>query len=261
MGIKIPLLSSPSNIFKLFTGEKADIIQWKIPKLELNVPFKMRFGPIPVPLSPLYATFGANLNAFAQFSIGFDTRGIAKTGNFLDGFYFGDLADVTSGADIDEFGLGFEATVGAAIDLKFASAGIEGGVRANIGLNWNDLDKDGKIYLDELADLFTLKPSPVNENDPPGLCVFDARGSIDAFVRAYYDIALFGGGSITLAEANLFSFNHSCPAPGLGEVSPDGTLTLFAATKLANAVAFMALTSTRTSRSSRSSMVACPPRK
>ncbi|MEQ1825946.1 MAG: LamG-like jellyroll fold domain-containing protein, partial [Pirellula sp.] len=228
LGLKIPLLSSPSNIFKLFTGEKADIIQWKIPKLELNVPFKMRFGPIPIPLSPLYATFGANLNAFAQFSIGFDTRGIAKTGNFLDGFYFGDLAEVTTGADIDEFGLGFEATVGAVIDLKLASAGIEGGVRANIGMNWNDLDKDGKIYLDELADLFTLKPSPVNESDPPGLCVFDARGSIDAFVRAYYDIALLGGDSITIAEINLFKFNHSCPAPGLGEMSQDGTLTLFA---------------------------------
>ncbi len=43
-----------------------------------------------------------------------------------------------------------------------------------------------------MADLFLLKPTPSNENDPPGLCVFDARGSLDAFVRAYYDIALFG---------------------------------------------------------------------
>ncbi len=28
LGIKIPLLSNPANIFKLFTGEKTDIIQW-----------------------------------------------------------------------------------------------------------------------------------------------------------------------------------------------------------------------------------------
>ena len=227
LGIKIPLISSPSNIFKLFTGEKADIIQWQIPKLELNVPFKMRFGPIPFPPVPLYATFGAKLSAFAQFSIGFDTRGIAKTGNFVDGFYFGDLANVTTGADIDEFGLNLEASVGAAIDIAIASAGIEGGVRANIGFNWNDLDKDGKIYLDELRDLFLLKPSPSDESTPLGLCVFDAHGSIDAFIRAYYEVVIFGGDSFTIAEINLFKFNHSCAAPGVAELGTDRTLTVF----------------------------------
>ncbi len=71
----------------------------------------MRFGPIPFPPVPLYATFGAKLNAYADFSVGFDTRGIAKTGNFLDGLYFGDLQNVTSGPDIPEFGISLEASV------------------------------------------------------------------------------------------------------------------------------------------------------
>ncbi len=119
----------------------------------------MRFGPIPFPPVPLYATFNAKINAFADFSVGFDTRGIAKTGSFIDGFYFGDLANVTSGQDIDEFGIGVEAAVGALIDLGIAQAGIEGGVRADLAFNWNDLDKDGKIYLDELVDLFSLYPT------------------------------------------------------------------------------------------------------
>lgn len=132
-GLKIPLITEPSNIFKLFTGEKADIVQWSIPKLDLNVPFSMRFGPIPFPPVPLYATFSAKLNAFADFSVGFDTRGIAKTGNFVDGFYFGDLANVTSGADIDEFGISLEASVGAVVDLYFVSAGIEGGCEQTLG--------------------------------------------------------------------------------------------------------------------------------
>ncbi len=231
MGIKIPLLSDPSNIFKLFTGEKTDIIQWDIPRFELNVPFNMRFGPIPFPPVPLYATFGAKLNAFADFSVGFDTRGLAKTGNFLDGLYFGDLQNVTSGPDIDEFGIYLEATVGAIIDLYFVSAGIEGGVKANLNFNWNDLDKDGKIYLDELVDLFNLLPEG---GGVPGSCVFDARGAITAFIRAYYDVWLFGGDSLTIASYDLFRFNHSCAAPGLGEVTsgsaqfPDGTLLLYA---------------------------------
>ncbi len=136
--------------------------------------------------------------------------------------------------DIDEFGLGLEAAVGAAIDVGFAEAGIEGGVRANIGMNWNDLDGDGKIYLDELVDLFLLQPTPAPAVAVPGMCVFDARGSIDAFIRAYYDVFLFGGDSFTIANINLFQFSHACTAPGLAELTSgrsdfeDGTLLLYA---------------------------------
>gem|GEM_PF-4127407 len=228
LGIKIPLLADPSKIFKLFTGEKTDIIQWDIPRLELNVPFSKRLGPIPFPPVPLFATFEASLNAFIDFSIGFDTRGISKTGRFIDGFYFGDLEQVTTGTDTDELGLSLEASVGAVIDIGVAKAGIEGGVRADIGLNWNDLDHDGKIYLDELADLFSLKPTPSNGTELPGVCVFDAHGSINAFIRAYYDVVLLGSDSFNIADISLFSFNHTCPAPGVAELGNDGTLTLYA---------------------------------
>ncbi len=48
-------------------------------------------------------------------------------------------------------------------------------MRANLDFNWNDLDKDGKIYLDELADLFLMLPSG---GGVPGSCVFDASGAI-----------------------------------------------------------------------------------
>ena len=225
-GIDIPLLSSPSNIFKLFTGETTDIVNWDIPRFDLEVPFSMRFGPIPFPPVPLYATFGAKLDAFADFSIGFDTRGLAKTGNFLDGFYFGDLDE--NGNDIDEFGISLEATVGASVDLFIASAGIRGGVGASLNFNWNDLEEDGKIYLDELADLFLLQPSPAPSTHIPGLCVFDASGRVNAFVEAYYDVFLFGSGTERFIDETLYEFGHSCPAPGIAEQSSDGKLTLLA---------------------------------
>ena len=228
LGINIPLFSDPSNIFKLFTGEAVDIIEWDIPRFDLNVPFEARFGPIPFPPSPLFAKFNVELNAFADFSIGFNTRGIAKTGNFIDGFFFGDLENVSSGFDIDEFGIGLEASLGAAIDVFVAEVGIRGGIRADLAFNWNDLDGDGRIYLDELSDLFLLQPSPAPSLEIPGLCVFDAHGSLSAFVEGYYDIFLVGGGSIDLINEEIFSFNHSCAAPGLAELSNDGTLTLFA---------------------------------
>ncbi|MEL6107788.1 MAG: hypothetical protein AAFU85_17320, partial [Planctomycetota bacterium] len=224
-GIDIPLLSSPSNIFKLFTGETTDIVNWDIPRFDLEVPFSMRFGPIPFPPVPLYATFGAKLDAFADFSIGFDTRGLAKTGNLLDGFFFDDLDE--NGNDIDEFGIGLEATVGASIDVGIAEAGIRGGVGANLKFNWNDLDDNGKIYLDELADLFLLQPSPAPSTHIPGLCVFDASGRVNAFVEAYYDVILFGSGTERFIDETLYEFNHSCAA-NIAELSGDGTLTLLA---------------------------------
>ncbi|WP_372894369.1 LEPR-XLL domain-containing protein, partial [Stieleria sp.] len=242
-GIKIPLLSDPSNIFKLFTGEKADIIQWDIPRFDLNVPFEIKFGPLPFPPIPLYATFSASLDAFADFSIGFDTRGIAKTGNFFDGFYFGDLEDVTSGEDIDEFGIGLEAAVGASIDVGIFEAGIKGGIRADLGFNWNDLDNDGKIYLDEMVDLIRLTPTPSTGLDFPGICVFDAHGSVNAFVRAYYEIDFFfasKSGSIDIFNAELFSFKHHCILPGIAELTEgdpnfdDGTLVLYAGDRAVN---------------------------
>ncbi len=208
-GINIPLLSDPSLAFKLFTGETIDIIQWDIPRLELSVPFNKKFGPI-VPVVPLFATIGAQFDAFLDLSIGFDTRGIAKTDNFADGFYFGDLEDVSTGDDIDEFGFGLQVSVGAELNLGIASAGVEAGIKADIGFNWNDLDGNGKIYFDELGRLFTLQPTPRPAKPIPGVCVFDVHGSLDAFLRFTYS-ALFVSGSIDIIDVNLFKFEHSCP--------------------------------------------------
>ena len=209
-GIKIPLLSDPSNAFKLFTGETVDIIQWDIPKLDLNIPFEKKFGPL-IPPIPLFATVGINLDASLDLSIGFDTRGIAKTGNFLDGLYFGDLEDVTTGPDIDELTFGLEVSVGAELNLGVASAGVEVAIGADVGFNWNDLDGDGKLYLDEIADLFELQPTPAIDPPIPGVCVFDVHGTITAALRFTYEVAIFGGGAIDIIDLELFNFNHSCP--------------------------------------------------
>src|SRR5205823_4958656 len=100
-GILLPLFSQPVNLLKLLTGKPADLIQWDIPRLDLAIPFSTRFGPL-IPPIPLFATVGVTFNAFLDLSLGFDSRGLLD-GNFLDGFYFGDREDVTTGPDIAEF--------------------------------------------------------------------------------------------------------------------------------------------------------------
>ena len=66
-----------------------------------------------------------NASIFADLSVGYDSRGI-ETGNFFDGFYFGDREEVFVGQDIDEFGLSLGVSLAALLDLVVASAGVEG---------------------------------------------------------------------------------------------------------------------------------------
>ncbi|MEO9594516.1 pentapeptide repeat-containing protein, partial [Rhodopirellula bahusiensis] len=212
MGVKFPLFEDPSNIFKLITGETVDLIQWDIPKVELSFSYDQTFFPIPG--IPLGVTVGAGVDFFADFQIGFDTRGLFggeapsldafKTlapASFLDGLHFIDLRD---GVDIDELGFGIEASVGAALDLSgIAIAGIEGGIRADVYANWFDPNEDGKIYLDELTKIV----------DRIGVsCVFDIRGEVSAFLRAYYEFLIFSG-EVDIVDITLFEFSNTCPPP------------------------------------------------
>ncbi|GAP96045.1 DUF4347 domain-containing protein [Leptolyngbya sp. NIES-2104] len=223
IGLDFPLLSNPANVLGLFTGKTVDLVTWKIPELKAELSFSQRFGPL-IPPIPLFANVGGTLGVAANFSIGFDTRGI-QTGNFLEGFYFGDRANVFTGTDIAEVSLYATFTAGASISAVVAEAGVEGGIRANIGANWNDPNDDGKIYIDELL-------------STPIACVFDLSGSLSAFLRAYgrigFDTFLFGfvtlfETDITIVDVKLLDFNLSCEErakpPVLAEVE-SGVLKL-----------------------------------
>ncbi|MGG6284259.1 DUF4347 domain-containing protein [Leptolyngbya sp. AN03gr2] len=223
IGLDFPLLSNPANVLGLFTGKTVDLVTWKIPELKAELSFSQSFGPL-IPPIPLFANIGGSLGIAANFSIGFDTRGIQQ-GNFLNGFYFGDRANVFSGTDIAEVSLFATFTAGASLSAVVAQAGVEGGIRANIGANWNDPNDDGKVYLDELLS------TPIE-------CVFDLSGSLNAFLRAYgrigIDTFLFGfitlfEADITIVDVTLFDFNLSCEErakpPILAEVE-NGVLKL-----------------------------------
>ena len=138
LGLSIPILSNPINAFKLLVGDTVELIEWDIPELDIEVGFDARFGPIVIP--GIYGKVGGDFGVNLDFSLGFDTRGISETGNFLDGLYFGDLSNVSSGHDVDEveFDLGFD--LGFGIDLGLASVYLVGGADANIGLDFNDID-------------------------------------------------------------------------------------------------------------------------
>ncbi|HYW20936.1 MAG TPA: DUF4347 domain-containing protein [Nodularia sp. (in: cyanobacteria)] len=221
LGLAFPIFTDPSNIFKLLLGQTADLITWDIPAFTASFSFSQLFGPI-IPPIPLFAKISGQLEVFADFFVGLDTRGL-KTGNFLDGFYFGDEVD---GVDVPELGLTAEFAAGAELNVVVASAGVRGGIRAGIFADWNDPNSDGKLYLDELI-----------SNAQRGIeCIFDLEGALKAFFEAYVKIGLdtpFGfvtlfSKSFELASVTLLDFSHSCPPlspPVLAQVE-GGTLIL-----------------------------------
>jgi Ca2+-binding RTX toxin-like protein/subtilisin-like proprotein convertase family protein len=206
LGLKFDFIQDPSNIFKYLLGQTANIVSWDIPRFDMGFDWEASFRPIPV-LPPLKVVVGLGINAFADLSVGFDTRG-RETGNFLDGFYFGDLEDVYTGADIDEFGMGIGVRLRAELDLLVASGGIEGEVRADVYANWRDTDDNGKLYIDEIAGI--IKRDGID-------CLFDIHGEVRAILRVVWEV--FGSeGSKDIIDKILFSFENECPHYELGHV-------------------------------------------
>ncbi|TDG15222.1 LEPR-XLL domain-containing protein [Seongchinamella unica] len=221
LGISFDIIENPASLFNLLIGGTVDLVTWDIPRLSAEFDFGMSFGPI-IPPIPLFATVNLGAELFADFAVGFDTRGLA-TGSFFNGFYFNDLND--AGEDILELGLGVEASAGAELNVVVASAGVEGGVRAEIGANWNDPDSDGKVYLDELARNFARGVE----------CVFDLEGALSAFFDAFVKIGFdtpFGfvtifSETLNLLDVTLLDFSVSCPPlppPLPGTLSGDDIL-------------------------------------
>src|SRR6185436_14751395 len=220
IGLDIPLITHPMNIIKLLFGQRVDLIVWDIPRLEAGFEFEQSFGPL-LPPVPLYARIFGSLSVFADFLIGFDTRGFEPGMSIFDGFYFGDFDG--SGDDVPELGLSATIGAGAELNVVIAKAGVEGGITANLGADWNDIDDDGKVYFDELGIQLGR-----------GLkCIFDLTGSLEAFLNFYAALGLstpFGDitlweKTINLVNITLFDFTCTCPPlppPVLAHVS-DGS--------------------------------------
>jgi Ca2+-binding RTX toxin-like protein len=222
-GLAFPLFASPGqHVFNLLFGKDVDIVTWDIPDLD-NVGFSFEQS-FPI-FGPLFARVFGGVGFSTNFDLGFDTRGIRQAlagstfnaGKIVNGVYFDDHVSGTT--DLPE--VSFTATIGAGAELNVvvAKAGVEGGLRGELGANLKDNNDDGKVHLDELLDNLSRGPE----------CVFDFEGALKAFFEAYLKIGLdtpFGfitlfSDRFKLLEATIFEWNHvTCPPeiPVLGEV-------------------------------------------
>ncbi|RIK79159.1 MAG: hypothetical protein DCC68_13670 [Planctomycetota bacterium] len=207
MGLRLEFLK-PVNLIKMLLGQTTDLVIWEIPRFEFDFSYEQTYPVWAVP--PISITIGADFGFFAELTVGLDTRGLVEPGaTFLDGFFFGDLRN---DRDIDELGISLGARLRAALDVVVASVGLEGELRANVLANWNDQDGNGKLYVDELAEII----------DRDGIdCIFNLSGELRAFIRVVWEV-LFASGDIDIADVRLFSFTNECPKYEMGHVASAG---------------------------------------
>ena len=181
-----PLLDKPSDIIQLLFGKPVTLVQINVPTLTFNFTYMQDF-PI---IGPLVGTFEGGIGATINLSLGYDTQGLSdflaskNPASLIDGFFFNTHDPNDPSKLLPVATLTAEIAVGAAIDLGLIKAGVEGGITATINFSWDDLNKDGKVRLDEMkANILA------NGGDP--LAVFDITGELDLFLKAYVTIDLF----------------------------------------------------------------------
>ena len=202
IGISFPIIQEPTSAFGVLMGQPVDLVKYDFlgdKRLEAGFDWSVTFGPI-IPPVPLFVEIFAEFGIFADFVIGLDTFGL-QSGNFIDGLFFEDEEPV----------IGLTAAFGAAAELNagLVWGGVRGGVEAEIGAGWNDVNDDGKFRIPEIL-------ARANQ----GLhCIFDLRGKMDAFVEAYAGLGInIFGAKVTIFEktieilrATIFEFNVGCP--------------------------------------------------
>jgi Tol biopolymer transport system component/Ca2+-binding RTX toxin-like protein len=168
-GIQFPILTDPSQAFRMLLGQDANLFSYDLPNLNFTFEYEQFF--------PIVSVVGVNikgqLGTAVDLTFGYDTRGLkdfassGKTADIFNGFYIDD-----SGQPQVTVSAGLEASIEANVGL--ASAGAGGGILGIIGLNLKDPNKDGKVRGQEFVSLLS---NPIK--------MFDASGEVQAYLMAY----------------------------------------------------------------------------
>ena len=225
-GINFPIITNPSSVFKLLTGQVVDLFTYDMPDVELVFGYARSFNVA----GPLLVRLGGDIRVALDFKFGYDTQGILDyqsaiqagdnpflaSPNLLNGFFLDD--QVVGGVDKPEASLTASIFAGAGVGISgLVEATVNGQIEANIDFNLNDPDGDGKIRGGELLDNFLQGPH----------CIFDVSGALKAklFAEIWVGIDTFFG-EITLFRwkkdffnATIASFNYECPPADVPDIA------------------------------------------
>lgn len=216
IGFTFPFLRL-SELFKLFTGQPVSFVEFALPLLQFEAKIDFQIPIFP----PLYIIFGGSIGATIDLTFGYDSLGLQTyfanpdkdIADLFKGFYVKDVDDY--GNEVTEVLLTGGLFAGAELDILVASAGVTGGVYADVLFDLRDNDGDGRVRIDEIL---------ANAADSP-LCVFDVSGriyvSLDAFLEANLLIAKIEK-EWNFGEVTLLEFGLDCPQPVLASFDTNG---------------------------------------
>jgi Ca2+-binding RTX toxin-like protein len=216
IGFTFPFLRV-SELFKLFTGQPVSFVEVELPLLEFEASIDFQIPIFP----PLYIIFGGSIGATIDLTFGYDSLGLQtyfassdkNIADLFQGFYVKDVDDY--GREITELTLSGGLFAGAELDILVASAGVTGGIYADILFDLRDNDGDGRVRVAEIV---------ANVKEGP-LCIFDVAGriyaSLDAFLTANLLIAKIEK-EWNFGEITLFEFEITCPEPVLASFDTNG---------------------------------------
>jgi len=219
IGFTFPFLKL-SELFKLFTGQPVSFVEFEMPLLEFEAKIDFQIPIFP----PLYIIFGGSIGATIDLTFGYDSLGLQMyfanpdkdIADLFQGFYVKDVDDY--GNEITELTLSGGLFAGAELNILVASAGVTGGIYADVLFDLRDPDEDGRVRVSEIV---------ANAKEGP-LCIFDVAGriyvSLDAFLEVNLLIAKIDK-EWNFGEITLLEFGIECPQPLLAsfDTNANGT--------------------------------------
>lgn len=232
-GFSFPFLDDLTQVFGLLFGRNMTLVAYDLAPLEFGFDFS-----IYVPIwGPLGARFSGGINAIIDLAFGYDTEGFRRfaDGGFKNplelfgGFFVYDDNPFAGkeGIDTPEILVTGKITAAAELNAVVASAGVGGGIFAQIAFDLNDPNSDFRVRIDEILANLWLGIDQLGPAAP--IALFDIDAEITARLYAYVE-ALWGlwrkefqiGPTIP-----LYSFSYSVERePVLATDMEDGTLRL-----------------------------------
>jgi Ca2+-binding RTX toxin-like protein len=181
--LTFPFLENPAEVIGVFFGRPMTLIAFDLPPLVFGFDISV-FFPL---LGPLGVQLDGGAHATLDFAFGYDTFGIAKFAendfryplDLFRGFFVYDDSLQNPGVDVPEVVLDAFIRASAAINVGVASAGVGGGIYANINFDLRDPNNDFRVRIEEIIGNIV--------NDGP-FGVFDTSGEIVAKLTAFIEI-------------------------------------------------------------------------
>jgi Ca2+-binding RTX toxin-like protein len=194
-GFQFPILTNPSEIFGLLTGQEITLFGYDMPPLDFDFSVTAFF--------PLFGPLGIGLtgsgSAHIDFAFGFDSSGLTRFFDsgfenpalIFDGFYVSDNPEDVTGAGPDLPELVFGAGIGlsAELNLGIARAGVQGALELDLFFDLFDPNRDGKIRVGEILENIENEFLFGTPALAP-LAIFDLSGVLTARAFAFLKVNL-----------------------------------------------------------------------